>query len=176
MYVVEGRGWDGETVLRTPDFVRCETQPGASAQPLATQPQSQPLSQPHGGSLRANSPANAPPTTSTARAPSVRSTAGGSRPTARNPATIPAAIPAAWRQPAGKEPLPTPRRQPSTARAPSVRNTAGGFRPTAQPHPIAIQPHGGSLVGVISTPTGFRLRRILPIDGVPCCDSGTGER
>jgi len=92
--------------------LRCETQPGASAQPLT---------QPHGGSLRANAPAYAPPTPSPARAPSVRNAAGGSRPTADT---------AAWRQPAGKRPANAPP-TPSAARAPSVRNTAGGFRPTA---------------------------------------------
>jgi|GEM_PF-6681209 len=105
--------------------------------------------------------ANTPPTPSPARAPSVRNTAGGCRPTA---------IKAAWRQPAGKRTLqnatnalasactfgakhsrglPPDRYQSrmaaacgqkdtantppthSPARAPSVRNTAGGFRPTA---------------------------------------------
>ncbi|MFM7038617.1 MAG: hypothetical protein ACKO2L_12945 [Planctomycetaceae bacterium] len=38
--------------------------------------------QPHGGSLRAKNPANVPATPSPARAPSVRTTAGGFRPTA----------------------------------------------------------------------------------------------
>jgi len=63
------------------------------------------------------------------RAPSVRNTAGGFRPTADQPhgGSLRA------KGPGDALPVPLP------ARAPSVRNTAGGFRPTAD------QPHGGSL-------------------------------
>jgi len=46
-------------------------------------PPSRSQMQPHGGSLRANGPANARTTPAPARAPSVRNTAGGCRPTAR---------------------------------------------------------------------------------------------
>jgi len=78
--------------------------------------------QPHGGSLRANGPADAPPTPLPARAPSVRNAAGGCRPTAQ---PLVSRMAAACGRTAVPAPLP--------ARAPSVRNTAGGCRPTAQP-------------------------------------------
>jgi len=52
----------GQTALQTRSqcprqrtHLRCETQPGASAQPLSS------MVQPHGGTLRANGPANALP-------------------------------------------------------------------------------------------------------------------
>jgi len=74
----------GQTALPPPRqrprqraHLRCETQPGASAQPLRR------MLQPHGGSLRANGPATAPSTPSPARAPSVRNAAGGFRPAAQ---------------------------------------------------------------------------------------------
>gem|GEM_PF-2150734 len=70
----------GQRALQTPRqcsrqcvHLWCETQPGASAQPL---------SEPHGGSLRAKGIANAATTPSPARAPLVRNIAGGCRPTA----------------------------------------------------------------------------------------------
>jgi len=91
--------------------------------------------QPHGGSLRANDPANVEPTDSPARAPSVRNIAGGFRPTA-HPHFQPHGGSLRANDPANAEPTDSP------ARAPSVRNIAGGFRPTAHPQ---SQPHGGSL-------------------------------
>jgi len=160
--------WHLKRILQTPrqrtrqrGHLRCETQPGASAQPL---------SKPHGGSLRAKGhckrpanalasartfgvkhsrglppnryqsrmaaacgqkdTANAPPTHSPARAPSVRNTAGGFRPTA---------IKAAWRQPAGKRTLQTLRQ--CTRQRVHLRCET---QPGAPAQPLS-KPHGGSL-------------------------------
>ncbi|MFM7039523.1 MAG: hypothetical protein ACKO2L_17560, partial [Planctomycetaceae bacterium] len=148
----------GQTALQTRSqcprqcaHLRCETQPGASAQPLSR------MVQPHGGSLRANGPATAPPTPLPARAPLVRNTAGGFRPTAQLHGS------AAWRQPAGKEPCHRAANALASAGTFGVEHSRG-LPPnrSAAWFSRMVQPHGGSLRAKSPPPTshsacGFQL-------------------
>ena len=80
--------------------------------------------QPHGGSLRATGPANAPPAPLPACAPSVRNTAGGFRPTARNLSRMAAAC---------GQPAPPTRRQRPFQRA----HLRCGTQPGASAQPLS---------------------------------------
>ena len=126
----------GQTALPAPRHgpchrahLRCEPLPVASAQPLVPT-----HVQPHGGSLRANGPASAPPRSLPSRAPSVRTAAGGFRPTAGSHACS-----AAWREPAGKRPC----QRPGTVFA-SARTFGANRRRWLPPNrSAAAQPCGG---------------------------------
>jgi len=118
--------------------LRCETSPGASAQPLVPNAISAAWRQP-AGKRPLPTPCHRPPQRAHLRCET--------SPGAPAQPLVPNTISAAWRQPAGKRPLPTPQQRPNTA-LPSARTFGAKHRrglPPSRWFQTQSQPHGGSL-------------------------------